>query len=193
MKVTFGGLAAHAGNHHAKGRNAIVAASKFCIEVSNLTDYAEGTTVNVGLIEGGTAVNTVADRCEVNLDIRFTENSIGDGLAQRIRDVANNFATDGIVVEVKGGVSRPSWKSSPENIELAKSYGRYAAKHGLSSELHPLVGGGSDANLIARLGIPCIDGLGPRGKGFHTIKETVEIKTLKQRADALYDFLTSGL
>lgn len=73
-----------------------------------------------------------------------------------------------------------------------KKYGACAKASGLGSDEAPLLGGGSDANTLAAIGVPAIDGLGPRGKGFHTVEEMIERSTLVPKAQALVRFLESG-
>ena len=135
MTVVAHGKAAHAGNHHKDGANAIWALARFIDAAQQLTDHARGVTVNVGQVTGGTSKNTVPDRAECKLDLRY------------------------------------------ETVADAEAL------------VAALLGGGSDANTIAPLGVPAIDGLGPRGAGFHTTNEYVELATFVPKAEALVRFL----
>jgi glutamate carboxypeptidase len=72
---------------------------------------------------------------------------------------------------------------------LAKEYGDCQRECGLGLGEAPLVGGGSDACTTGALGVPSIDGLGPRGKGFHTAAEEVDLSSLVPKASALFRFL----
>jgi glutamate carboxypeptidase len=71
------------------------------------------------------------------------------------------------------------------------AYGSCAHASGLGSSEAPLIGGGSDASTSSGMGIPSIDGLGPRGKGFHTVEEYIEVESLIPKAQALARFLAS--
>jgi glutamate carboxypeptidase len=71
------------------------------------------------------------------------------------------------------------------------AYGACARAYGLGDGEAALVGGGSDASTSSAMGIPSIDGLGPRGTGFHTHDEQIEIATLVPKAQALAHFLAT--
>jgi glutamate carboxypeptidase len=88
-------------------------------------------------------------------------------------------------------VSRPPLERTEASGQLAALYGECARRHGLGAGESPLVGGGSDANTISALGVPAIDGLGPRGRGFHTPNEYIEPATLAPRARALVETLVA--
>ena len=78
------------------------------------------------------------------------------------------------------------------SVALMNAYAQSARAHGLAADEAPRVGGGSDACTASAMGIPSIDALGPRGKGFHTVDEYIEAKTLVSRAQALADYLTKS-
>jgi glutamate carboxypeptidase len=84
---------------------------------------------------------------------------------------------------------RPPMNKAAGVDELRRRYGKCARAVGLSDEEAPRQGGGSDGNTAAAMGIPTIDGLGPRGKGFHTPDEQIEFDTLLARTRALANFL----
>lgn len=183
------GKAAHAGNHHADGANAIWALARFVDRAQSLTDYARGVTVNVGKIHGGHSRNTVPDRAEATLDLRFVDASDGDELVERLQAIAGETSVAGTSIELTGGIKRPPMPRSLENVRLYQEYAACARAAGLGDGEAPLAGGGSDAATTAALGIPSIDGLGPRGTGFHTHKERIEVATLTQKLEALARFL----
>ena len=87
MTVEVQGVASHSGNAPEKGRNAILEMSHKIIELQNLNDYEHGTSLNVGLITGGTVVNAVPDHCEIKIDIRFTQKERLDQLLEKIDEV----------------------------------------------------------------------------------------------------------
>src|SRR5262249_22394242 len=100
---------------------------------------------------------------------------------------------DGTTVEVSGGVSRQPLERTAASAALLAEYGACARATGLGADEAPLLGGGSDANTVHALGVPAIDGLGPRGRGFHTTGEFVERATLVPKAQALVRFLAGRL
>ncbi|HMI84015.1 MAG TPA: M20/M25/M40 family metallo-hydrolase [Polyangiaceae bacterium] len=185
------GRAAHAGNLHHQGINAIWALARFVDRAQVLTDYDRGTTVNVGRISGGSARNTVPDAARAEIDIRFSSREDGDALVAALGSAADAATTSlsGASVELSGGISRTPLARSPASERLYAEYAACAAAAGLGTAEAPLVGGGSDANTLSALGVPCIDALGPRGSGFHTHEEQIEMATLVPKAEALVRFL----
>ena len=193
MTVVAHGKAAHAGNNHADGVNAIWALARFIERAQELTDYERGVTVNVGKISGGIGKNTVPDRAEALVDCRFLTARDGEELVAKLRDAAEAAAEKvfGSKIEVHGGVSRVPLERTDASAVLLAEYAACARASGLGADEAPLIGGGSDANTVAAAGVPAIDGLGPRGKGFHTVDEFIERKTLLPKAEALVRFLAS--
>jgi glutamate carboxypeptidase len=192
LSVNFEGLAAHAGNGHAKGINALWAMARFIDAAQSLTDYARGITVNVGLCQGGTSINTVPSAAECSLDIRFERSEDARGLLSALRVAAEQAAaTVGAKVRIGGGTNRPPLERTAASASLYEEYAACAQAAGLGHAEHPLVGGGSDANTVAAVGVPAIDALGPRGDGFHTTSEWVELTSFLPKAQALLRFLSA--
>jgi glutamate carboxypeptidase len=110
MTVVMHGVAAHAGNNHKDGANAIWALAKFVDAAQSLTDYARGVTVNVGQASGGTSKNTVPERADCALDLRYETVADAEALVSAIRAAATAAAAavPGVRAEVSGGASRSS-------------------------------------------------------------------------------------
>jgi len=190
VRATASGRAAHAGNAHRDGVNAIWALARFVDAAQRLTDYERGVTVNVGTIRGGTSKNTVPEVAELELDFRMVEAEDGPLLMQRLQGLAADLSREtGAEIELTGGVRRPPLVRSEGSVALCRRYAEHAKAAGLGGSESPLLGGGSDANDVGSLGVPVIDGLGPRGRGFHTKDENIEVATLPQRTAALVRFL----
>ena len=189
MTVTAHGKAAHAGNNHKDGANAIWALAKFVDAAQQLTDYARGVTVNVGQFAGGTSKNTVPEKAECMLDLRYETVADAESLVASLRTAAAVLSTSGIRIEVAGGANRLPLERTEASAALRDEYAACARACGLGDGEAPLLGGGSDANTVAPLGVPAIDGLGPRGAGFHTSTEYVELATFVPKAEALVRFL----
>jgi glutamate carboxypeptidase len=183
------GKAAHAGNAHESGANAIWALARVVDRVQALTAYDRGITVNVGTVKGGTGRNTVPDAAEALVDLRFVTIADGEALVAAIRRIAAAVDVPGTAVEVHGGVARPPLERTDGNVALYREVAAAAAVAGLECPEAPLQGGGSDAATTAALGIPSVDGLGPRGTHFHTHDEEVEIGTFVPRLEMLVRFL----
>jgi glutamate carboxypeptidase len=195
MTVIAHGKAAHAGNNHVDGANAIWALSKFVDAAQALTDYGRGVTVNVGQFSGGTSKNTVPERAECKLDLRYQTVADAESLVSALRAaaVAVGATVRGVTLEVQGGVNRLPLERTPASAALRDEYAACARASGLGDGEAPLLGGGSDANTVAPLGVPAIDGLGPRGAGFHTSTEYVELETFVPKCEALVRFLIGRL
>lgn len=193
LTVRVRGLAAHAGNHHADGISAIRALAHFVLLAEALTDYAAGSTVNVGKVEGGVGKNTVPDSAMALVDIRYTSKSAGESLVEGLHAAARRAESEvpGAKIELEGGIVRMPLERSPRSAELAARYKAAALPFGIGGDEASLIGGGSDASTTSQLGIPSIDGLGPRGKGFHTHDEQIEASSLVLRAQALAQLLAT--
>jgi glutamate carboxypeptidase len=190
LTVTARGVAAHAGNAHADGVNAIWALARLIDRLQQLTDYDRGVTVNVGTVKGGEAKNTVPALAECRADFRFIRAPDGLALVAAVDRAAREIAAESrATLTITGGVSRPPLERTDASAALAALYAERAQRHGLGGGESPLVGGGSDANTVSAVGVPAIDGLGPRGRGFHTPNEYIEPATLVPRAKALVETL----
>lgn len=189
--VVASGKAAHAANGHREGVNAIWALSRFIDRAQRLTDYERGVTVNVGIVKGGEAKNTVPDRAECQIDFRFVRVSDAESTFAELKRACDEAAREvpGASLEISGGPQRLPLERNDANVELCKRYASEAQAVGLGHEEAALIAGGSDASSTAAIGIPSIDGLGPRGSGFHTKEELIEIESLEPKALALARFV----
>ncbi len=185
------GSAAHSGNNYWDGVSAIRALSKFVDAAEAVSDRKTGTIVNVGTISGGTSKNTVPAEATAGVDLRFQTPADGERLVTTLKDLAAKAAAavPGSRLDVEQGSMRPPMNKADGVDELRRRYGKHARAVGLSDDEAPRQGGGSDGNTAAAMGIPTLDGLGPRGKGFHTHDEQIEFETLLQRTRALAAFL----
>jgi glutamate carboxypeptidase len=185
------GRAAHAGNAHERGANAIWALSRFIDRAQSLTDYTTGVTISAGRVAGGHSKNTVPDHAEAWLDLRYVHALDGEELVAALEACARDASAGvpGTSIALVGGLARPPLERTDANVALCREYAACARAAGLGDGEAPLMGGGSDASTSAALGVPSIDGLGPRGTGFHTKDERIEIATLAPKAEALARFL----
>jgi glutamate carboxypeptidase len=191
MTVVAHGRAAHAGNAHKEGANAVWAVARFVDRVQQLTDYARGVTVNVGRASGGQTANTVPDRADALLDLRFCTRADGEKLIEGVRGAADEASASvpGTRFELGGGILRQPLERTDASAALLAEYAGCARAHGLGGDEAPLIGGGSDASTTSAMGIPSIDGLGPRGSGFHTKDEQIDVSSLVPKAQALARFI----
>jgi glutamate carboxypeptidase len=190
VAITAYGKAAHAGNDLAAGINAIWALARVIDGAQKLTDLDRGMTINVGLVHGGTSANTVPAEARCDLDLRFVRAADGAALVAGLeRLTAAIGAEHGARFTIEGGVARQPLERTAASSALAERYGADARAEGLGAGEAPLMGGGSDANTTSGVGVPSIDGLGPRGRGFHTLDEHIELATVAPRVRALVRFL----
>lgn len=191
--LTAHGKGAHAGNNHKEGVNALWALAKMVDRVQLLTDYSRGITVNVGKFTSGTSKNTVPDQATALVDFRFETKADGDSIVAAFKAAAEECAAavPGSRIDVTGGIARLPLERTDASAALMTAYGDAARAAGLGSGEANLIGGGSDASTTSAIGIASIDGLGPRGIGFHTHDEQIEIATLLQKAEALARFLAT--
>jgi glutamate carboxypeptidase len=186
--VTARGRAAHAGQRFFDGRNAIIALARLLPRIAALSDEAEGTTVNVGTVRGGTRPNVVAAHAEAVIDVRFSQPGEADRVARALDGLRADDAD--VAVAVSGGVNRPAMLRSPATDEL---YGRArSCARRLGFDLaQASAGGASDGNFTADEGTPTLDGLGGIGDGLHTDHEWVRVDSLPQRAALLAALLSA--
>ena len=185
VRVEARGVAAHAGNEPERGRSAIWALARFVDRAQALSEPARGRSVNVGTFHGGTSKNTVPDLAACEVDLRYSTAADGRALEGALRDAARAAALPGTTLEVSRGSSRAPLERTTASAALAAEYGACQRACGLGAGEAPLAGGGSDACTTAEIGIPSIDGLGPRGAGFHTPREEVDLGSLVPKAQAL--------
>lgn len=185
--LTVTGRAAHAGQDFARGVNANVELARLVVAAHELSRPPAGTTVNVGVVAGGTRPNVVAESARAELDVRFWDDAEADRVERAVRALQ---AGPGASVIVAGGVNRPAYRRTPAVAALVRAARRVAGA--LGDDLHETsVGGGSDGNLTADLGLPTLDGLGAIGGGLHTAEEYVEVAALPGRAALLAGLLAS--
>ncbi|MDX9831517.1 MAG: M20 family metallopeptidase [Anaerolineae bacterium] len=181
-RVTATGRAAHAGVDHAKGINAIEELAYQILVLQSLTDYEVGTTVNVGVVGGGSRSNVVPQEARARVDVRVMDEIQAARLDARIRGLRPHL--EGATLEISGGIGRPPMVRTPAVAAL------YAQAAALAAEMGFAVaeagsGGGSDGNFTAALGIPTLDGLGAAGDGAHAEHEHVVLSSLPERAALL--------
>jgi glutamate carboxypeptidase len=176
--VQVRGRAAHAGGDHEKGRNAIEEMAYQVLAIQRLTDYSKGTTLNAGVIRGGIASNVVPDDASLEVDLRVMQPGEADRISAAMQ--ALKPVLDGTSLEVTGGLERPPM---PFNDTIKATFEKVKAiAANTNIELKASgTGGASDANFVALLGIPVLDGLGPAGGEYHSEREFIFRDSLPER------------
>jgi len=181
------GKAAHAGAAHEQGVNAIEEMAHQVLRLQALTDYERGTTVNVGVISGGSAVNVVPAECEAKVDFRVSVPQEAERMRRAFEGLEPHLA--GTELSVEGGINRPPMVRDGLMARTFEQVRRIAGRHGLTVT-EGSSGGGSDGNFTAALGIPTMDGLGADGDGLHAAHEHVRIESLPRQAMLLAALLS---
>jgi glutamate carboxypeptidase len=179
------GRAAHAGLNPENGVNAIEEIALQIARISRWNEPRRGITVNAGVIEGGTRTNVIPDKARVLIDVRAAQARDMRALEKKFRRLKPILR--GAKLEIRGGFNRPPM----ERKTCAALYARaraHAKEMGLNLG-EVTVGGGSDGNFTAALGVPTLDGLGAVGEGAHSPDENVIIRSLPERAALLAGLL----
>jgi len=176
------GRAAHAGVEPEKGISAIEELAHQVLALKALSDPASGTTINVGVVDGGTRPNVVAAHARAEIDVRFARATEAERVVRAINDLQPKLA--GVRLRVSGGVDRPPMERSAATIRLAQLAQRLAADIGFQLN-ETSTGGGSDGNFTAALGVATLDGLGPDGGGAHADSEHLLIGSWIDRTELL--------
>ena len=180
VKVT--GKAAHAGNEPEKGISAIEEMAHQILRLHSLTDFSRGTTVNVGVLQGGAVRNQVAAFAEALVDLRVTTTAEAVRVEREILN-ASPVLNDALV-EVTGSLNRPPMERTESTAMMLNWVKEFADPLGIDLE-ETQVGGGSDAQFVAALGIPVLDGMGGVGEGPHADHENIVISELPRRVALL--------
>lgn len=187
FQIIAHGRSAHAGVDHQKGINAIEELAHHIVRLQQLTDYSQGTTVNVGTITGGSAGNVVPDRAEMTVDFRVSRMSEIDRIVPAIAGLQP--VVPGARLEITGGLNRPPMERTATMAATFERVRQIGQGIGLQLE-EGATGGASDGNFTAALGIPTLDGLGARGDGAHAVHEHIVIDSLAERAALLAAIFT---
>jgi glutamate carboxypeptidase len=182
------GRSAHAGNQPEYGRSAVWAAAQKICMLHAMTDLEEGTTVNVGVVRGGTRSNVVADHCDAEIDLRTWTPEAAERAIARFHEIAARVHVEGTTAELVGDMNFPPW--APGNAGTMALMAIVAdAGRDLGLDLRGIkTGGGSDGNHASAIA-PTIDGFGPQGSLAHSPDEYIELPTLLERAKVTARFI----
>lgn len=182
FRLEVRGRAAHAGADPGKGVSAIEEVASQILALGKLADHAAGTTVNVGVIGGGTRRNVIAGAAWAEIDVRVLRSSEIARVETAIRGIQP--VLPGARVTVDGRMVHPPMERTDGNLRLFRVAQSLAAGLGLVIG-ESGTGGASDGNLTSSLGVPTLDGLGVVGDGAHADTEFVDLASLPVRAALL--------
>ncbi len=172
------GRAAHAGIEPDKGASAVHEAAHQIARIYRLADPERGTTVNVGVISGGTRGNVVAAQAQCSIDVRYWSTAEGMRVDAGLRSLKP--VDERCTLRLEGGVNRGALEKTPASIRLFNRARSLAQELGFNLE-EGETGGGSDGNFTAAAGCPTLDGLGPDGGGAHTLHEHLRLEDVPRR------------
>ena len=182
------GRAAHAGLEPEKGASAILELARQTEQLHAINLAGSGITLNVGVVHGGTRSNVVAAEAHGEIDVRFST----EAESREIERILSNLKPidERTKVFVSGGINRPPMERTAAVVELFEKARAIAAE--VDFELgESQVGGASDGNFLAALGIPVLDGLGISGDGAHAAHEHIEADDIARRGALIGGLLLS--
>ncbi|HEY1676524.1 MAG TPA: M20 family metallopeptidase [Candidatus Sulfotelmatobacter sp.] len=182
------GVASHAGLDPGKGHSAIVELAQQITSVWKMNDLAKGVSANPGIIRGGTRTNVIAAQAEVEIDVRIKKRAQAATLDRKLHGLRASDKHCKLTIE--GGINRMPMERNAGVIALYKKAQAVANQIGWNLE-EAAVGGGSDGNFTAGLGIPTLDGMGGFGEGAHATHEHILISALPRRALLLTGMIES--
>jgi glutamate carboxypeptidase len=186
FELEVGGVASHSGAAHERGTSAVEELAHQVLRLEAMTDYASGTTVNVGVVRGGSRVNIRPASAYASIDLRVQTAEEGRRMAEAILHLQP--VSPRATLNVTGGLNRPPWVPSAAGDALFERARQVGSDLGI--ELFPSgAGGGSDGNFTAALGVPTLDGLGIVGEDAHAVTEWVDLDSLPRRAALLAELL----
>ena len=184
FKFEIAGVAAHSGGQPERGVSAIEEMARKIQALHALTDFETGVTVNVGLLVGGSSVNTVAPHCTAEVDVRFKTMEQRDQVwrdIQAILDTTHLPGTETRVVQERGFLPLTMSGDSQNVFDI---YVNSASELGMSID-GEFSGGSADSGFTAQVGTPTLCSTGPVGGGAHSINEYCRLDTLVPRAKAV--------
>jgi glutamate carboxypeptidase len=176
------GVAAHSGVDFNRGHSAILELARLIGNVSEFTELERGTTVNVGVIGGGTRSNVIAAEAWADVDVRIARRADAARIEKRFRSL--QVTDKKCSLSVEGGLNRPPMERTPATVKLFQRARRLAAEIGIPLE-EAATGGGSDGNFTSAIGVPTLDGMGAVGEGAHAANESIVLEHLAPRTALL--------
>jgi glutamate carboxypeptidase len=189
VKLTVGGRESHAGLDPGKGISAIDELVDQLLALRRVLPTAAGASCNIGVVRGGSRANVVAGSAEAEIGLRFSTAGTEESLLAALH--ALRPLRDGATIDLEVLSQRPAWPAGTDNTLINHVLG-LARALGEEMSARPADGAG-DTNLTGAVGVPTVDGLGPRGTGAHAHSETLELVSVLERAELLAALMISPL
>ena len=190
FRLEITGVPSHSGVDFGAGHSAVRELAWQIEQISAMTDLDRETTLNVGVVGGGTQSNVVAAEAWADIDLRVTTLADAETVTRRLQ--ALKARDPQCTLRLTGGLNRPPMERTPGTAALFEQAKRLAANLGFSLE-EAATGGGSDGNFTSALGVPTLDGMGAVGKGAHADNESIRIDSLAPRTALLAAMIATTL
>lgn len=191
LRLWIHGRAAHAGVEPERGRSAILQAAHTIIALHDLNGRWPGVTVNAGVVEGGIRPNVVAEECFVRVDVRSSTRAALDEVLGEIGELARGTTVPDTAIEVESEMGFPPMEKTDGTARLVERARALAAELGFEVE-DAATGGASDANPVAGMGVPVLDGLGPVGGSDHAPGEWLDLDSVVPRMALLAGLIATS-
>jgi glutamate carboxypeptidase len=182
FRLEITGVPSHSGVDFGAGHSAVRELAWQIEQISALTDVERGTTLNVGVVGGGTQSNVVPAAAWAEIDLRVKTVADAETVTRRLQ--AFEARDPGCSLRLTGGLNRPPMERTAGTAELFAQAKALAAGFGFALD-EAATGGGSDGNFTSALGIPTLDGMGAVGKGAHAEDESIRIDSVVTRTALL--------
>lgn len=182
FRLEITGVPSHSGVDFEAGHSAVRELAWQIERISELTDLERGTTVNVGVIRGGTQPNVVAAEAWAEIDVRVRTMADAEAVERRLR--ALELRDPQCRLRLTGGLNRPPMERTEGTARLYTQARKFAEILGFALG-EASTGGGSDGNFTSALGVPTLDGMGAVGNGAHAENESIHIDSLVSRTALL--------
>jgi glutamate carboxypeptidase len=182
FRLEIAGVPSHSGVDFGAGHSAVRELAWQIEQISAMTDLERGTTLNVGVIGGGTQTNVVPAAAWAEIDLRVRTVADAEAVARKLQALKARDA--GCTLRLTGGLNRPPMERTEGTAALFAQAKELAAGLGFALE-EAATGGGSDGNFTSAVGVPTLDGMGAIGNGAHAENESIRIDSLVSRTALL--------
>jgi len=178
MNIAFTGRAGHCGYVFTNGaKSAVSEMARWIVKLDSLQSRERNTTVNIGIAQGGTKPNVVAEQAHITIDIRYSDPADVQRTEIMVEQLTEEAQSREIGVEIKMKRVKPSLVPTEKGWKYIHHVEKLAENHDMENVFSPQ-GGLSDANYLAQWDVICMDGLGPKGDKEHSLDEYMDIKSV---------------
>lgn len=187
-QVQFHGVAAHSGVEPEKGASAVAEMARWILELSSMSDYDAGLSVNVGVVFGGQATNMVPDQAAMHMEVRYMDVADGQRVWERLNALLAEPFDKRVCGEIKKISECPPMLTNSGTEQMISHLKELCQEKEMDVDFIR-TGGSSDANFISAAGAAVLDGCGPIGANLHSEREYLEISSIPQRLDLMYQLV----